>query len=270
MQIAVDVGNTRIQFGIRADTHSLRIFSDWKRLITRISNDEFAQKNKVRWDISSVNPRKTETLLQKIRNERPGDSVRILHCNDIPISVNVEFPEKVGMDRILAAFAVKKWRDRLKKRLEKENKPNIAQRIARRSFLICDFGTATTFDLLSPDGVFEGGAILPGLELSAKSLNLGTAQLPDISHSQSPIEIPAYPGKRTEKAIASGIFWGTIGSIRQFVDLVKKATSLSPVLVIAGGNAKIIREALNYPARYFPNLVIRGIFELKEEVYHEA
>lgn len=252
MRIAVDIGNTRIQFGIRTNERSLQIFSKWQTLLAQVSDEP------IHWDISSVNPRRTQSLLQKIQTTCPDSSIRVLNWKDVPIPINVDFPEKVGMDRILAAYAVQRWKERLQSRL-KAPKPGFL----KRPFLICDLGTANTYDLLSAVGVFEGGAIEPGLDLAAKSLNAGTALLPDISHSQSSSEIPTYPGKNTEQAIASGIFWGTLGTIRQLIDLLKKTTSYAPVVVVAGGNAKIVQASLSYPSLYFPNLVLRGIFELE-------
>lgn len=111
----------------------------------------------------------------------------------IPIPARVPDPSRVGPDRLLNAFT--------------------AERLYGRPAIVVDFGTATTVDAVDRDGAFAGGAIAPGLQLSARALALGTALLPRVEP-----EIPiAAIGRDTASAISSGVVYGHVGAVRELI-----------------------------------------------------
>src|SRR5205807_1116 len=113
----------------------------------------------------------------------------------LPLLVGVGYPERVGIDRLLNAVAAK---DRIKRSVP---------------LLLIDAGTAITVDRVNADGVFEGGAILPGLRLMAQALHDHTALLPRVVIA----DVPTVPGRDTESAIQAGVYWAAAGGIKALV-----------------------------------------------------
>ncbi|RMF89255.1 MAG: type III pantothenate kinase, partial [Planctomycetota bacterium] len=114
----------------------------------------------VSWYIGSVNRPATTRLLEWQRTHRPQDRVVLLTYEDVPLDVRVPDPDMVGIDRLLDAAAAD--------RLRREGSPAV----------VVDLGTAITVDLVSADGGFLGGAILPGLAMAARALHDYTDLLP--------------------------------------------------------------------------------------------
>ena len=153
----------------------------------------------------------------------------------IPISVEVDSPETVGLDRLLNAVAAN------------EIKPT------SRPAIVIDSGTATTVNLISAQGSFCGGAILPGLEMSAKALHFYTAVLPLLPVQDLGGETPVAPGRNTREAIRNGLFWGQIGAIRELVHQICRQQGLaepnfvgdrenvdSPWMILTGGGGPVL------------------------------
>ena len=122
------------------------------------------------------------------------------HLNRLLIAVGLEHPERVGLDRLAAAAAVNRLRS-----------PD-------RGAIIVDTGSAVTVDLLSADGVFRGGAILPGIDMSARALHEFTDLLPLVSLNELSVPPPAL-GVSTVTAIRGGLFWGQVGAVRRGIEL---------------------------------------------------
>ena len=157
----------------------------------------------------------------------------------ISVSVDVDFPEKVVLDRLLNAVAAN------------------AMRPPNRPVIVIDSGTATTVNFISREGVFCGGAILPGLEMSAKALHHYTAVLPLLPVQDLGGEPPVAPGRNTREAIRIGLFWGQIGAIREIVhqfciqqrlrppDYSGDSDSAdSPWLILTGGGGPVLSSQL--------------------------
>ena len=151
------------------------------------------------WWIASVNRPAATRLIDWLSRHRPDDRITLLAAGDLPLEVRLERPDMVGIDRLIDAVAVNRLRD------------------AGRPAVIVDVGTAITVDLLSADGAFLGGAILPGIQMSARALHEFTDLLPlvDVSDLTAP---PPALGTATEPAMESGLFWGTVGAIRQLIE----------------------------------------------------
>lgn len=157
----------------------------------------------------------------------------------LPLVVEVDEPARVGIDRLAAAAAAATAKD------------------ASRPAIVVDCGTATTVDLVSADGRFLGGAILPGPGLLARALAEGTSRLPAVADldTGSP---PAMPGKNTQQAIAAGIGFGMRGAVARLVAEAAAAVGGEPQLFLTGGSRGIVRDALAEPTE-IPDLVLHGI-----------
>ena len=156
----------------------------------------------------------------------------------LPIETDLPHPKGIGVDRLCAAVAAF---DRL----------GVA-------CVIGDFGTAITIDCVNDNGVFLGGAILPGLRMGAEGLSSGTAALPRVE-----LEQPDWVyGKDTRQAIVGGLVYGARGALRELVE--DYATDLGhwPVVIITGGDAPLIcprPEESDLVQAIVPDLVLRGV-----------
>lgn len=130
--------------------------------------------------------------------------------------------------------------------------------------LVVTAGTATTLDVISADGVFRGGMILPGLSLMTHSLARGTAQLPEV-----PVITPPLPAwaDNTQDAIALGCLSAQCGAIqlaweRLLADLASGTTPATPRCILSGGASGALAAALTLPYTRHDNLVLAGLAHL--------
>lgn len=143
----------------------------------------------------------------------------------LPIEINVRYPEKVGIDRLLSAVAA----NRLK--------------APGQAALIVDSGTATTVNLVDEEGVFQGGAILPGLRLSAKALHEYTQLLPHVRLDEFETQSKGPVGKDTREAIRSGLYWGQVGAIRELTQQMLEDHP-NTLRLLTGGGAELLADDL--------------------------
>jgi type III pantothenate kinase len=263
-RIAVDIGNSRIKFGqFRCDTKlgtqqrtlpepsavfDLLIVSKAGDFDVKLLNDwaDAYLSESTEWLIASVHRGAAERLTKVLRQVAARSKalwlVKQLTYRDITIPTRVDALERVGIDRLLAASAA----DRLRER--------------DRSVIIIDLGTAITVDLLEADGAFAGGAILPGIATAARALADQTDALPQVEIEY--LDKPPDPiGKSTVPAIESGIYWGAIGAVRELVARLSAGRTPVPQVFITGGASKCVAELLaeKLPVRHIPNLVLSGI-----------
>lgn len=157
----------------------------------------------------------------------------------LPLQIDLPQPEKVGIDRLAAAAAAN--------RLRSPGRPAV----------VVDCGTAVTVDLLSENGVYLGGAILPGAPLMAKALADGTSKLPQIAALERGMP-PAMPGTATAEAIAVGIGWGFRGAVSRLVAEGRRALKGDAEVVLTGGWRSAVRE--EFPGvKEMPDLVLEGV-----------
>jgi len=192
--------------------------------------------------------------VQSALSEKSFPPPRQLFAADLPITIQVEHPQKVGIDRLLNAIAVNC--------LRKIDSPAI----------VVDLGTANTVDLITAQGAFAGGAILPGIAMSARVLHESTSTLPYLppstfeSAAESPPEVV---GKSTHPAIASGLYWGAVGAVNEIIARMSQDLSQPPQLFITGGDARLVAPNIQNnqgPARHVPHLVLAGIQLAAEEL----
>ncbi len=205
--VAVDIGNSRLKLGLFSSAElSAGIPLPEPAATLGISIDrldkitgwlEPHRLSEVSWFVGSVQRSFTTELLDWLRR-RSASQITLLCAGDLPLRVELPRPDMVGIDRLLAAVGVNALRE------------------PGRPALIVDLGTAVTVDLVSADGAFQGGAILPGIAMSARALHEFTDLLPLIDMAELH-EAPAEVGKDTVAAMRSGLFWGTIGAARELI-----------------------------------------------------
>jgi type III pantothenate kinase len=151
----------------------------------------------------------------------------------------VDFPDRGGADRLLAAVAASALRE------------------PSRAAIVIDAGSAVTVDLVNHEGVFQGGVIWPGRAMMTQALAGNTDALPLIT---SPLEEepPPIVGHSTDKAIRSGLFWGNVGAVREFVTQIKRALPHEPDVFVTGGDAAQLARYACPEARRVADLVLAG------------
>jgi type III pantothenate kinase len=244
--IAVDVGNHHVKFAclpmaevpcVADDLPVLRLPSAWDSFD---SLTEWLPSGTAAWCVASVSRPVEARLAQWVADRRPADDYLRLTNAMLPIEVRVRQPERVGTDRLVAALGA------------------AALRSSGRSAIVIDAGSAITVDLVSADGAFEGGAILPGFEMMATALAQQTDQLPLVTRCEA-TPSPPVVGKSTVEAIRSGLFWSHIGAVRELVARITSDQDAPPDIFVAGGDAQKIAAFLDQPIRIVPNLVFHGI-----------
>jgi type III pantothenate kinase len=187
---------------------------------------------------ASVNPAGLKALEAAVLESVAAPLLVIGRDLPLPIDTDLPHPEKTGVDRLCAAVAAY---DRL----------GVA-------CVVADFGTAITIDCVNDDGVFVGGAILPGLSTGAAGLHSGTAQLPLVD-----LEEPDWVyGKDTRQAIVGGLVFGARGALRLLVENYATELGHWPLVIVTGGDARLVCPDVGQQElvqAIVPDLVIRGI-----------
>ncbi len=247
--VAVDVGNSRMKLGLfdRATPaglpeprRTLHLTGDAPEL-NRVSQGLLEQiPGAVSWWIGSVNRPLSSRLTDWLHLHRPDDRVTLLASGDLPLRVALERPDMVGIDRLLDAVAANQLR-----------RPD-------RPAIVIDVGSAITVNLVSADGAFRGGAILPGIGLSARALHAFTDLLPlvDLSELSTP---PGPLGTATVPAMQSGLFWGAVGAIRELIRRLSGQETEQVDVFLTGGAAPALADVLRDTARCVPHLTLAGI-----------
>lgn len=127
---------------------------------------------------------------------------------------------------------------------------------------VIDFGTATTINVINSEGMFMGGAILPGIDMMAKSLHENTASLPlvelrePIKGYSTPLSLPA---KNTITSIVSGVIIGTAGAVNRIIREIERETGFNLSIIITGGNALKVKPYLTKENIIEPDLTLKGL-----------
>ena len=125
-----------------------------------------------------------------------------------------------------------------------------------RNYIILDFGTATTFDVVVGD-IYKGGVIAPGLNISLKTLSNNAKLIPQINLKK----ISRVIGKNTVNAVRSGFFWGYVGLINNIVELIMNETKKSFKIVITGGFSNLFKNALKFKVILDRDITLKGLIK---------
>ncbi len=247
MLLAIDVGNTNMSFGIfdgkeikgtfRIMTAATRTSDEYGLVVT----DLIAKQN---IDISSIDGVIIATVVPNTTHSLTNAVIKYLHCNPLLVGPGVKTgiridtpnPKEIGADRIVDAVAA----------YEKYGGP----------VLIIDFGTATTYDLVTEDGRFVVGITAPGIRISARALWEDTARLPEIE-IKKPATILA---QDTITSMQAGLIYGQIGQTEYIIQQVRKETGYENMRVIAtGGLGSLIADETDLIEVYDTLLTLEGL-----------
>lgn len=245
VDVVVDAGNSFIKWGRCAGGAVVEMASlarvapaTWDAQLLKWK----LEKNR-RWIVAGSSAPRRDRLAEWLGKQ--DQDVRVLNsCLQLPITLNVNQPEKVGLDRLLNAVAVN------------TRKPKGVPAV------IIDAGTAVTADYVDEAGIFQGGAILPGMAIMARFLHEHTAGLPLIK----PAEVTelaasvALPGKSTAEAMVLGLvacFWGGVGHVAQ--EYMKRSDTRA-VFYLGGGDGARLAAGFKLGEHHlWPEMTLEGI-----------
>ena len=251
MLLAVDAGNTNILVGVYNGDKLETTF----RITTKISRtaDEFGldicnliEMAGLDWHdidaavIASVVPDIMHSLTQAIKGYMKVDSLIIDSKTETGITVKIPNPAEMGPDRIADAAA--------------------AYAIYGGPVLIVDFGTATTYGIVTEKGDLTGVAISPGVRIVSEALTTNAAKLPrvELSFPKSVI------GRNTEQSMQAGILYGYVGEIEYIVRKIKSEIGDAKVIA-TGGFAQIFAEKTDVIDKVVPTLTLMGLNRIYEK-----
>lgn len=249
--LCIDVGNTNVVMGLYAGPQQLthwRVATDHQKmadeyamlildLFDRSGQDAAAVEGII---MASVVPPLTgvfEKLCLRYFRQPPlivGPGVRT------GVRILLDNPSEVGADRIVNAVA--------------------AYRRYGGPTCVVDFGTATTFDLVSEEGDYLGGAIAPGIGIAAEALFQRTAKLPRIELVRPPSPI----GKNTVQAMQSGLLFGYVGLVEGLVARFRAELGPAMKVVATGGLASLIAAETEVIEAVDPWLTLEGLQQIWE------
>jgi len=243
LRVVADLGNSRLKWGRIDESGNLaeRIavpvddpgawstaWSHWRKLAAAGSS----------WAVSSVNPPVGDQLALFLESEHVESIRWIQSAAEVPIAKDVEGAEIGGSDRALAVYGAAQ--------LMGPGRPGLV--------VMC--GTAITVERVTAAGVWQGGAIAMGLGLAGRALHHFTAQLPLIELS----EVSPCWGRGTRDSLEAGVFWGTVGAIRELIFRQVADLGADPWVVWTGGDAeRLAAQITEYDSRVEPDLILTAI-----------
>lgn len=242
MYLIGDIGNTEIKICLVNLRYKIVKKIILKTdLITKIYLDKklkFITKNIILKNVlfCSVVPKKFKIIKNYIKSKK-NIKVKELKQIDLKNRINILVNKKqIGSDRVSNALAV-----------ADKNK----------NYILIDFGTATTFDVVKKKN-YLGGVIAPGVILSLLNLTNKASLIPKIKMTKSKKIL----GKNTSEAVKSGFYWGYIGLINNIIKQIILKTKTNYKIIITGGLAHIFKNSLNYETEIDKELTLKGIIKL--------
>lgn len=245
--LTIDVGNTNIHFGLwsgsawrfswRARTIADKMPDEYAVLLRNFlssANLTYAAITGV--VIGSVVPVLTGVMVEMVQRYIQIEPLVVTHQIKTGVRIDIEQPSQAGADRIINAAAV------------------VA--LYGGPAIVIDFGTATTFDVVSRDAAYKGGAISPGIVVAHDALVSRAARL----HKVDLVPPPSAIGGNTIHAMQSGIFWGYVALVEGLVARLKTAMNEEQIKVIAtGGLAPLFNQHTDVIDLIAPELTLDGL-----------
>ncbi len=245
--LCIDVGNSHIYGGVfDGDEIKLRF-----RHTSKVStSDEFGIFLKSVLRENNCDPQQVKSIgicsvVPQLDYSLRAACVKYFSCEPFVLQVGVKTglnikyrnPIEVGADRIANAIA------------GTHNYPN-------QNLVVIDFGTATTFCVITAQKAYLGGAILPGVRLSVEALSKNTARLPSVEI----IKVDQVVGRSTIESIQSGVYYGVLGACKELIHRInKEAFNNQQSIVLATGGFASFFDNQNIYDHLVPDLVLQGV-----------
>lgn len=247
MLLAIDIGNTNITLGLYRDdalVHAWRLATDHDRmpdeyglqLLGLLDHANCKREDLTAAALASVVPPLTGRVLEACRHYLKVDPLVVDAGVKTGLKIRYEDPKfALGADRVVDAVAV----------LQLYGGPAC----------VVDFGTATTFDAITSEGEYLGGAIAPGIGIAAEALYLRAAKLPRVDIGRPPSAI----GRNTVHAMQSGLLFGYVGLVEGMVERFRQELGEDMKVIGTGGLAGLIAEETDAIEILAPWLTLDGL-----------
>lgn len=247
MLLTIDVGNTTIGVAVFDGDHIVsknKLMTPDEVSVTYLKSliKKEYRKPIANIVVSSVVPFVDQSLKQSIETYFEQTPLFVDYTLNTGLKFKIDNPAELGADRIADTMGTLCFYE--------------------PPFIIVDSGTATTFDVISRDFEYLGGAILPGIELSINSLAQHTAKLGRI-HFSVPTSIL---GKSTETHIRSGIFYSYLGGLTYMINEYKKILGPDAKVIATGGLVKYFENQIDAIDKFEPDLIYYGLKKIYEIV----
>ena len=251
MLLAIDIGNTQTVIGLLEKEKTL---ASWRMVTPKyetsdeiaasvfsfLKNSDFDPKDISRIAISCVVPRMVDEVIKMSRKYFNRDPFIVSSEVKSDLIIKYDYALEIGADRIANSVAAKE--------------------IYGYPIIVVDFGTATTFDILSAKGEYIGGVIAPGIDISSEALFNYAAKLSkvDISWPESVV------GKNTYDSVRSGILYGFLGQVDFIIDKIieeqsRKDRKFKPKVIATGGLAFFMDGKSRWIEANDPDLTLKGL-----------
>lgn len=247
MLLAIDIGNTNLTFGLfdgENILHTFRLTTSLPRtsdefgvqIVEQLSHKEVPAEAVKDVIICSVVPKIMYSLTSGIKKYLHCDPMVVGQGTKSGIRIATTNPMEIGADRVVDAVG--------------------AYFLYGGPVIVIDYGTATTYDLVTADGAFVAGVTAPGIRISARALWSNAAKLPEIEI----VKPESILAKTTITSMQAGLVYGTIGQTEYIIDQFKRESGFSGVRVVAtGGLGRIISEGTEKIEFYDPELTLKGM-----------
>ena len=227
MLLTIDVGNTNIVYGLfdgpkllhqfRVESSRGRTADEYAVVVRQLLDMQGIAPKSVRAAIlASVVPALTDPMIELVRRAFGIEALVVGPGIRTGMSILYENPREVGADSIVNAVA--------------------AFERVKGGVIVVDFGTATTFDCITPKGEYLGGVIAPGIQISADALFSRAAKLPRVEIARPPKVV----GRNTLHSMQSGIVYGYVGLVDGLVQRLKEELAYPCAVLATGGLARLI------------------------------
>lgn len=239
--IVIDIGNSTIEMATWADSQlrtPLAVALEDREAFDQAFDAHAQEMPNGRVPaaaIASVNSKALAWVQERVEERIDQNALVIGKNMALPMETALKDSDSVGVDRLCAAAA--------------------AYEAVQASCVVVDLGTAVTVDLVDDDGVFRGGAILPGLSLQLRSLHEHTAALPLVN-----VALPDRAfGRNTTEAIQNGVCRGLIGAIRILVEGYAAELNRWPQVIATGGDLEFLGAHCDFLDTQVKQLALRGV-----------
>lgn len=242
MELLLDIGNTSITYGMVKNGRLHRTGSVLHDNIPKFINKSVLSgvNGDINIVISSVVPKITHFIKKSLKAKKHAKLWVV--GENLPIKIDHKYNNinKLGKDRLVNIYG--------------------ALKLYKPPLLIIDYGTATTFDYVSPKGVFEGGMIVPGPQLSFQAVIQKAALLPH--KMRLPLKTRGFLGQNTYDCLTSGTLMGFGSLTDELINRFKSRYGKNLKVIITGGFSKNLRPYTHSPHIYNPTLSLKALHTL--------
>ena len=254
MLLVIDVGNTNVSYGVfdgatllhhvRTESARARTADEYAVLVRQMLSMRGVDASSIDAAIiASVVPSLTDVMMELVRRAFAREAMVVGPGIRTGMAILYDNPKEVGADRIVNAVGAYEW-------LRAAEGPTPAS-----GLVVVDFGTATTFDCVSPKGEYLGGVITPGVQISADALFARAARLPRVEITVPPRVV----GKNTVQSMQSGIVYGYAGLVDGLCARLKRELGHPCRVLATGGLARAIAAHTESIEHVYDDLTLDGL-----------